>query len=196
MGFEHVILQILKTRSGRTAIAFLAVLATGFFSWVVVPEVPSACKLADRHALVEAQVISSRVLHTSYFRASYDLRYRFRVPPALQWYYQTDHTGRELWASLPRKDWDRAVNEHHVTVAYFPQDPNINDLAAELPNLKLWVVGFASVCLLLLGLSIAWFVIRVTKHLTGEDFTTWEKGPSGRRFKIVTHYVGLLSKLP
>ena len=125
---EHLVLQLLVTARGRCVIAVVAIAIGVVFCAVVWPDVRGDWKLKRSSAIVQAQVVDTRVSRTEHGRTCYDVRYRFRTSERGPWYTRAEPgTGRAaLWTELPKDEWDRARATGRLAVAYLPEDARIN----------------------------------------------------------------------
>jgi hypothetical protein len=170
VGLEQLILQMLKTRGGRAVVAALLTISGGFFVWIMLPAAKTAMELANKHESAVGEVIDSRVSHGLHLDTTYDLRYRFHAPGVNKWFYETDHTGRpELWASLPKDEWDEAVKSGSIQVIYDPDDPNNNDLSRNLARLRSTAIWSSVFSVLWCGAGVVWLAAIIAKALMGQQ---------------------------
>jgi hypothetical protein len=167
MGFEHFILQLLKSHRGRMVVALLSVGASGLFALFAWPNVADARKLWQRHQFCTADVIEHRYssgMH--YFDGDYDLRYSFRLAPHGRMYQQSDKgplSRSELWSSLPKDKWLEAVRSGTVSVAYCIDDPSINAIDSDLASGYRTLLIFSIVAGSGLFASSLWLVWLIAK---------------------------------
>jgi hypothetical protein len=167
--FAHVIFWLLKKPYGKPILAALLITVGVLFGLFFLPNFDATYRLEHSHAFTRAVVIASRVSRGQYLiDKSYDLQYRFQTARHGVWYIQTERgplARNELWSTLPKEAWDQAVATGHVAVAYLPENPNVNALAADLPTLLryIWIGIVFAVVPFVAG--IVWLVLIVARWI-------------------------------
>lgn len=134
----------------------LLIFAAGFF--LSIATLINQISLSNSGASVIATVTDSRIDETadrSGQHTYYEVQYEFSVNAT--GYSYSDETGRRnLWASIPRSDWDTARATGQIEVLYQPDNPWNNRPAAKEIDIGVSVMlivlfgGFAALILFLL----------------------------------------------
>lgn len=115
-------------------------------------EVHRSLQLRGAKTHIQAEVTGSDV-HSKRSGATHVVKYEFDVKEKT--YRFADATGRrDLWASLPRKDWDEAKQAGNVDVVYNPDDPWVNAPAAQSQVALLDAAAGLLFGVLLVGLGV------------------------------------------
>ena len=145
IGAEALILDLIKTRTGRVVVGF-AMIAAGMFFWLLsYPQLRDVRALCSQARRVSAEVYETRISHDVHgIKKHYDIRYRFRLDPAGPWYTQSEKgllARHELWTSLPKEAWEEAKSSSQVQVDYLPSDPSVNCVAGAAAKERTGVYG-------------------------------------------------------
>jgi len=134
-GLEGVVLSLLKTPRGRIGVGLTSGLIASFFWFLSYPQLASMRQLRDHGVRTLADVIDARISTGGHgFDKSYDIRYRFRLQPQGRWYERSEKgplARKELWASLPKDEWEQVTQVGRVEVDYLPTDPSVNEIAGK-----------------------------------------------------------------
>ncbi len=122
------------------------------FSFFSYPQLGPIRELCQHGVRTAADVIDARISSDMHgFGKSYDIRYRFRLKPHGPSYEMSERgplARNELWATLPKEQWDEAARSGKVEIEYLPSDPSVNEIAGNAGKELIGVyalMGFAAV---------------------------------------------------
>jgi len=135
VGLESLVLELLKKPWGRVVVGLAMVAFGTFMVCLAYPQIDSMRQLKAHGVPTTADVIDTRISSGSHgFGKVYDIRYRFRLQPHGPWYERSEKgplARTELWATLPKAQWEQVTSVGKIEVEYLPSDPSVNEIAGE-----------------------------------------------------------------
>ena len=133
VGFEFLVLDLLKTPRGRIVLGLVMLAVAAFFWFFSYPQLSDARALRAHGRRVTAEVIDTQISTGAHgVERRHNIRYRFRLEPSGAWYTRGEKgplARKAVWATLPKEQWERATRTLQVDVDYLPSDPSVNCLA-------------------------------------------------------------------
>lgn len=166
---EHFILDLLTTPRGRAIVALMLVALGTVFIAIAWPDTLASWRLKRSRAVVDAEVVETRVGTGQHGEAHYELRYRFHAPGYDGWFTREERgTGRTgLWSQLGRPEWERAGYTGRLPVVYVPTDPRINvPVGAESSARSDVLAGLIIGSLCATG-GLVWLAVMAARRLVG-----------------------------
>ena len=134
-GLEQLVMSLLKTWYGRVVVGLVMVAFGAFMACLAYPQVDSMRELKAHGVRTTADVIDARISSDAHgLHNSHDIRYRFRLQPHGPWYERSEKgplARKELWASLPKEQWEQATRAGTIDVEFLPSDPSVNEVAGK-----------------------------------------------------------------